>query len=90
MIIRLQHSMDTQYYYTEIEMGQSEGNTLPIGEMTFESISEWKVFNDAIRTGVREMGEVELIEEGREKIGSGDDDAVYLDGDDDPTEEDDY
>lgn len=87
MVIALRHSMDAQYYYTEIEMGESTTNTLTTGEMSFESVSEWKVFNDALREGVREMGEVELIEEGREKVESESGDAAYFD---DEIEEDEY
>ena len=58
MIILLRHSMDAQSYFTEIEMGQSVGNTAPVGEMSFEDATEWKIFNDVFRAGIKETGAV--------------------------------
>ena len=68
MVIHLQHSADAMYHYTSVSMGKNEKNTVSTGQLEFEDYEEWKLFNDALRAGARDIGEVELIEDGREEI----------------------
>jgi len=68
MVIHLQHSADAMYHYTSVSMGESDKNTVPTGDLEFENYEEWKLFNDVLRAGVRDIGEVELIEDGQEEI----------------------